>query len=117
MPSVQMNVRIDESLKANGDRAFADLGLTPSHAVRALWEYASRNAGDKEALRTLMNSLAGPEDDSRAERVIQARRGANLVNNLLAKHGLHLKDPYQEIPYEQLREEALIERFEEKELL
>lgn len=37
--SVQMNVRIDRQLKEAGDAVLAHLGMTPSQAVRALWEY------------------------------------------------------------------------------
>ncbi len=36
---VQMNVRIDRQLKEAGDTVLAHIGMTPSQAVRALWEY------------------------------------------------------------------------------
>ena len=43
MPTVQMNTRMDEELKRQGDAVFAERGYTPSQVVRAVWEYAARN--------------------------------------------------------------------------
>ena len=37
--SIQMNVRIDRQLKEAGDAVLAHIGMTPSKAVRTLWEY------------------------------------------------------------------------------
>lgn len=47
--TAQVNVRINAKLKEEGDRALASAGLTPSKAVRSLWELAARykNAPDK----------------------------------------------------------------------
>ena len=36
---VQMNVRMDRQLKEAGDAVLAHIGMTPSQAVRTLWEY------------------------------------------------------------------------------
>ena len=36
---VQMNVRMDRQLKDAGDAVLAQIGMTPSQAVRTLWEY------------------------------------------------------------------------------
>ena len=40
--SSQLNVRIDSDLKRAGDAVFTSIGLSPSQAVRALWELAAR---------------------------------------------------------------------------
>lgn len=37
----QMNIRIDESLKKQGDKVFSQHNLTPSAVVRAVWQYAA----------------------------------------------------------------------------
>lgn len=35
---VQMNVRMDRQLKEAGDAVLAHIGMTPSQAVRELWQ-------------------------------------------------------------------------------
>ncbi len=52
--TVQMNVRIDEKTKEAGDVAFARVGLTPSQAVRLLWDYAAQHVNDPEACKQLI---------------------------------------------------------------
>ena len=75
MGSVQMNVRIDGALKASGDSAFLEIGITPSEAVRRLWGFASRNRLDRQAVAALMESLRDPQDVQR-EATDRARRRA-----------------------------------------
>ncbi len=36
--AAQVNVRMDRALKEAGDTSLAEVGLSPSDAVRALWE-------------------------------------------------------------------------------
>ena len=62
MGSVQMNVRIDGALKASGDSAFSEIGITPTEAVRRLWGFASRNRTNRQAIASLMESLRDSED-------------------------------------------------------
>ena len=40
----QMNTRISRSLKERGDAALEKAGMTPSQAVRKLWDFAARNS-------------------------------------------------------------------------
>lgn len=40
---VQMNVRMDRQLKDAGDAVLAQIGMTPSQAVRELWQYLTEN--------------------------------------------------------------------------
>lgn len=54
--TAQINVRLDKELKEAGDSALAELGLTPSVAVRALWEQAARRG---EAMQTIAPLLMG----------------------------------------------------------
>ncbi len=46
--AVQMNVRIDPALKQRGDAIFQKQGMTPSQAVRCLWEYAAEHGSVPE---------------------------------------------------------------------
>ena len=49
--SSQLNVRIDSDLKRAGDAVFTSIGLSPSQAVRALWELAANHKDEPERLR------------------------------------------------------------------
>ncbi len=51
--TVQMNVRMPAELKAQGDAALASEGVSPSAAVRAVWEKAARRGADLAELMTL----------------------------------------------------------------
>ena len=39
--AAQINVRLDADLKRSGDAALSKAGMTPSQAVRALWQLAA----------------------------------------------------------------------------
>lgn len=39
--AAQINVRLDADLKRSGDAALSRAGMTPSQAVRALWQLAA----------------------------------------------------------------------------
>lgn len=41
--AAQLNVRIDPALKKSGDSVLARNKITPSEAVRALWDYLTRH--------------------------------------------------------------------------
>ena len=43
----QMNVRIPAELKREGDRRLSEMGLTPSQAVRRLYEFVVRNPRER----------------------------------------------------------------------
>ena len=58
--AVQMNTRIDRTLKREGDAALAAAGFTPSQAVRALWEIAVRMRREPESLRDYLTGTATP---------------------------------------------------------
>ena len=61
MPNAQMNFRIDAELKRRGDERFARLGITPSDAMRRLYECAARYDDESESL---LQSLVGSEQAS-----------------------------------------------------
>ena len=52
--SSQLNVRIDSDLKRAGDAVFTSIGLSPSQAVRALWELAANHKDEPERLRAAL---------------------------------------------------------------
>ena len=69
---IQMNVRIDRQLKEAGDAVLAHIGMTPSQAVRALWEYLVINERmpSKEGSAEILSDEANQRFvESRAARV------------------------------------------------
>lgn len=62
MAAVQMNTRIDSALKAAGDEAFAELGYSPSEAVRLIWGFAARNRHDKRKMADMIRLLKSPQE-------------------------------------------------------
>lgn len=60
--SAQINVRLNADLKRSGDAALSSAGMTPSQAVRALWQLASSLADRPGALQDVLSP-----DRARAE--------------------------------------------------
>ncbi len=54
--TIQLNARLDKDLKSSGDAALALIGLSPTQAVRALWEKAARRGKDLEEVAELLSS-------------------------------------------------------------
>lgn len=118
MATTQMNMRIDVALKSSGDLAIREGGSTPSAIVRSVWEYAVRNRHNPQAIRELLDFLAGTGTATRAksaggadEAELQVLRGPQLVNECLLKMGV---DPAQIEPmtYEEARAAAFDEEWE-----
>ena len=53
--TLQVNTRVDRTLKREGDAALAAAGYTPSQAVRANWELAVKLRKNPEKLRALLS--------------------------------------------------------------
>lgn len=76
--SAQINVRLDANLKRTGDAALSSAGMTPSQAVRALWQLAASLADRPGALQDILSP-----DRARAEqreREKAARRKLELID-------------------------------------
>ena len=52
--AAQINVRLDPDLKRSGDAALSRAGMTPSQAVRALWQLAASLADHPGALEDIL---------------------------------------------------------------
>ena len=50
----QINVRLEQSVKDAGTDALANIGLSPSAAIRALWEKAAKRGKHLEEIRALL---------------------------------------------------------------
>ena len=82
--TTQINARIDRALKANGDAALLDAGITPSEAIRALWELALRYKDAPRTLRELLFPASQEELDEaalrRAAALEHARKGREAID-------------------------------------
>lgn len=119
MPMSQMNVRIDDDIRIEGNLALEEVGWTPSQAARALWSYAARNRQHPRKLREMMSSLEGSpgsekEKPQPSEAVLRASR---IYDEFCDKVGIDSSKPREALPYEQLKEEAFLERWQERGLL
>lgn len=95
MAAVQMNTRIDKALKEQGDASFAELGYSPSEAVRLVWGFAARNRHNRRAMAEFVDSLEAPkptrEEEERQARIEGILRGPALVQQYLREFGIDPK--------------------------
>lgn len=106
--SAQMNVRMDRQLKEAGDAVLASLGMTPSQAVRALWEYLVIN----ERMPS-KGDAAAPVSDGVEPRRMESRaaQGSHIVRDSCLKYGIPI--PEFSGDYDDLYEEAMADRYPE----
>ena len=118
MATAQINARINSETKANGDRAFADIGCTPTHIIRLVWEFAGRHRGDRETLLDFVGKLdeksAAVEDDEIARKVRLAQKGPIIVDEALSRLGVKNAEAYDEPPYDDLLAQAYVEKMAER---
>lgn len=115
--SVQMNVRMDAELKQRGDAALQSLGFSPTKAVRALWSLACGGSKELDELKRMLD--LGRSADSRADAAVDdaaLREGWSLYGSALQQMGASGRAcPTSLGPTdEELLEESLWERLEEK---
>ena len=117
---VQMNTRIGRSLKERGDAAIERAGMTPSQAVRKLWEFAACNAHNPRAIQNLLEVESKDEaarneaEEERARRREVVHRGANIYLEVCKQVGIDPSKFTADETYEELRENALLERLRER---
>ena len=106
---IQMNVRIDRQLKEAGDAVLAQIGMTPSQAVRELWQYLTENGRMPVAKR---NNDEVPSDDMRSK-VSSSRvsEGAALISNFYERFSIERPSPDEAFDYDELYDQMMSERF------
>ena len=114
----QINARIDADLKVSGDAALAEAGLTPTKAIRAMWGRFASLADQPEKIKEL---VSGPQAESssaarveRDRKLALAREGSQIVERSLASRGISVSEGFDEPPYDELRERALLDRLCER---
>lgn len=76
--AAQINVRLDADLKRSGDAALSRAGMTPSQAVRALWQLAASLADRPGALEDIL--LPSRARAEQREREKAAKRKLELMD-------------------------------------
>lgn len=114
--TAQVNVRMDATLKQAGDAALEEAGLTPSAAVRALWQKASKRGQDLEEVVQLCRPA-----DTAANAPAPAAKASLLRGSRIVEAGMQALDisqlHVQEGSDAELLEAALLERYEGRGLL
>lgn len=117
---VQMNTRIERSLKERGDAALAHAGYSPSSAVRKLWEKAAGYAQDARAIRELLEPSADALGSTGVDDAHASRKGASwklqascIVPDAFQNLGLKPSRMLAGTSYNELRDFAYAERLDE----
>lgn len=114
----QMNIRIDEDVRIEGNLALESIGLTPSQAVRNMWGFAAANRSNPEKLRRTLKALEKPSspDAERKQRRRLIEEGWRIVPDGLAAMGVVLP-PCDDTPYAELKDRAYRNYWTEKGVL
>lgn len=114
--AAQMNVRMSRSVKEAGDAALASAGFSPSEVVRTIWEKAARRGKDLEdVVRLLAPSVERAPAEDADNPVL---RGCRIVADGMRELGIEMsRVSIPVLSYEELREQALADRLEERGLL
>ena len=115
--TAQINARIDPDLKTRGDAGLAAAGITPTQAIRALWELAAGRIDDPAAIEDALypdraTARRALDADQRTEKVAVAQRGPSVVEEAMAQLGIDVVAvDAPELSYDELKELAARERF------
>lgn len=116
----QINARIDVDVKVAGDAAFANAGYTPTQAIRAFWGFAAKNVHNREKVSALLETIEDKDDSPRKRTMEEIReeveRGPRIIEQALREMGIENPSPPTKT-YEELREEAYLEKWAERGLL
>ena len=118
--TAQINARISPELKRQGDAALAAAGITPTQAVRALWELAAEHAERPEIIEQALfperaEQAASEAEQRRNRRLAAARRGPHIVEDAIAAAGIDTEaNGASTMSYDELKELAYTERYGEQ---
>ena len=110
---------MNPALKQRGDEALSGAGLSPSQAIRALWELAARNTDNPEAIqRALFPERAEAQkadlNAAQRRRAEAIGKGARVVEDAYRAMGvIPAPSSTAELSYDELRDLAYQERYGE----
>lgn len=114
--SIQMNVRVNQELKSDGDAVLSELNMTPSEAVRLLYEFIIKNRNNLNKVKETFG-IDGANTDSKKHKkylIKKANEGRQIYSDLLEKYkldSLHIGTDEEEINLDGLKEEHMKEQF------
>lgn len=117
--TAQINARLNPALKQRGDEGLSGAGLSPSQAIRALWELAARNSDNPEAIqRALFPERAEVQEAelsaAQRRRAEAIGKGAHVVEDAYRAMGVVLAPSSTAgLSYDELRDLAYQERYGE----
>ncbi len=113
--TVQLNVRMDRTLKESGDATLQERRISPSEIVRALWgKLAQRGSVAEEVLQVVLDDDSGDANDS-IERVAIAARGTQLFSEGCERLGISASSVTpDQATWKDIREDAISARLGER---
>lgn len=99
MATTQMNIRIDETTKANGDAVFAKLGYSPTQVVRTVWEYAAKSRFEPDAVAAMLleaeRAINASQGEVRERRIQAVEAGLEICPRFLESMGIEDVKPFE----------------------
>lgn len=118
---MQMNIRIDERIKEQGDAALAQAGYSPSQTIRTVWTFAASHAHEPHKVKNFLQSTASEHDSDSSIRIKTKQKaleqGLHLHEQLEAIIGHHESNELDTLSDRDLRGEALFARWKDKGVL
>lgn len=114
----QMNIRIDDKVRAEGNRALANIGFTPARIIRGLWGFAAQNQNNPARMRSALRFIEDQnvEADEKETRARTIEEGWHIAEKGLASLGV-LQVSAAPVDLRELKEQAMRERWEARGLL
>lgn len=110
---MQMNTRIDVTLKEAGDAVLARLGYSPSAAVRGLWQFIVDHQDDAASVRKVIEpDAASALSDEAARKASAITRLRSLYAQTARELGIPGNDGADIPSWDDLREDWYDERLE-----
>ncbi|MDB1866491.1 hypothetical protein PMX26_08660 [Collinsella aerofaciens] len=116
--AAQINVRLDADLKRSGDAALSSAGITPSQAVRALWQLAASLADRPGALQDILSPGRARAKQREREKAAKHKlelidQGSQLFAAVCRESGIDLAR-VQPSGNEELKRNAYADRYGEE---
>lgn len=116
--AAQINVRLDANLKRTGDAALSSAGMTPSQAVRALWQLAASLADRPGVLQDILSPDRARAEQREREKAAKRKlelidQGSELFITACRESGIDLAKA-QPSGDEELKQNAYADRYGEE---
>ncbi len=116
--AAQINVRLDPDLKRSGDAALSRAGMTPSQAVRALWQLAASLADRPGALQDILSPGRARAEQREREKAAKHKlelidQGSQLFAAVCRESGIDLAK-VQPSGNEELKRNVYADRYGEE---